>query len=574
MILLMNHHVYKLHARLIKTGLLHTDPLHLRELLLISCATSAPESLPYARSIIFDCSISSLSSLDTFTWNTIIRAYSNSSSPSESLTLFSQMHRIGISPDHFTFPFLLKSCSRLRRGGQQLHSLILKLGFVDYDIFVQNSLIHFYGSSYKSVDSALKLFDEMPVKDLVSWSSMIACFTNNGFYDEALSLFREMQLRTNLKPDEVTMVIVLSAVSSLGALELGRWVHLFIEENRLNLTVSMGTALIDMYSRCGSIEEAIKVFDKMPKRNVFTWTALIGGLAVHGRSKEALRMFYELNKSGLKPDSVTFVGVLVACSHGGLLEDGWKVFESIKNEYCMEPRLEHYGCMVDLLGRAGLLNEAYQFIEKMPIEPNSIVWRTLLGACVNYGDIELAKQVNEKISVLDPYHDGDHVLLSNVYGGVNRWIEKASVRNSMREKRVVKNPGWSLIEVDQVIHEFVAGDDSHPRFEEIREVMGTAIERLKLAGYAPDTSSVLFDIEDEEKERNLSYHSEKLAVAFALLSHNDRKTIRVMKNLRICRDCHCFMKLFSEVFERDIIVRDRNRFHHFSKGLCSCRDYW
>ncbi|PIA26102.1 hypothetical protein AQUCO_04300005v1 [Aquilegia coerulea] len=555
--------VYKLHAQLIKIGHCH-NTFSVRELLL-SCIATLPESLLYLQSVFYRIRVP-----DTFAWNTIIRAYSHIS-PQEAFTLFLKMRKEGVSPDNFTFPFVLKASASIQ-SGRELHSLVLKLGFHS-DIFVQNSLIHMYGSC-ELVDNSIKVFSEMDEKDLVSWSSAIACLVDNGFNNEALELFREMQLYTSIRPDEVTMVSVISAVSSLGCLELGKWVHLFIYRNELRLTISVGTALINMYSRCGSIDEAIRVFDEMPRRNIITWTALINGLAVHGRSREALNVFYGMRESGLRPDYTTFIGVLVACSHGGLVEEGWNVFRSIKNEYGMEPGLEHYGSMVDLLGRAGLLGQAYEFIAKMPIGANSVVWRTLLGACVNHGNLDLAKQVKEKLSMIDPYHDGDYVLLSNVYGGVNRWNDKAEVRSSMRNQRIEKKPGCSLIEVNWVIHEFVSGDNSHPEYETVRNKLSSVIQTLRQAGYAPDTNIVLFDVDEEEKEKNLSYHSEKLAVAFSLLVDNDKSTIRVMKNLRICTDCHQFMKYVSKVFHKEIIIRDRSRFHHFIQGSCSCRDYW
>ncbi|GMY08154.1 pentatricopeptide repeat-containing protein At4g21065-like [Fagus crenata] len=443
--------VYKLHARLLKTGL-HNDPQFLQRLLL-SCVPAAPQSLSYARSL-----FAHIPSPNIFAYNTIIRAHANSS-PSHALSFFSKMRHHGVSPDNFTFPFVLKACARLQLG-QDLHSLIFKIGFGS-DIYVQNSLISLYGCC-GSVDLALKVFDEMLERDLVSWSSMIACFTNNGFDNEALALFQQMQLLESMKPDYVIMLSVISAVSSLGELELGQWVNAFIRRSELELTVPLGTALIDMYSRCGCVDESIRVFNEMPVRNVVTWTAMINGLAVHGRSGEALNVFYEMKNSGLRPDYTTIIGVLVACSHGGLVEDGWRVFESIRNEYGMEPLLEHYGCMVDLLGRAGLLYEAYDFVERMPTKPNSVIWRTLLGACVNHNHIKLAEKVKQRIYELEPYHDGDYVLLSNAYGGFGRWAEREGVRNSMREKRVSKKPGYSLINLDLVIHEFVSGDSSHP----------------------------------------------------------------------------------------------------------------
>ncbi|KAF7834081.1 pentatricopeptide repeat-containing protein [Senna tora] len=558
--------LYKLHAQVIKAGQ-HQNPLSLRRLLLC-CAASAdslPKAADYARDLLL-C----FPNPDTFAYNTVLRVLSQWS-PFQTVFIFARMLRASVPPDNFTFPFVLKACSRLKRG-QDLHSLIVKLGF-DSDIYVQNALINLYGCC-GSVDSALKLFDGMHYRDLVSWSSMIASLVNNDLVFEALDLFQHMQLEENFKPDGVIMLGVISAISSLGALELGIWVHAFIARSGLRLTVPLGTALIDMYSRCGCIDRSIKVFDEMPVRNVITWTTLVTGLAVHGRGREALDAFHDMKMSGLEPDYVAFTGTLVACSHSGLVEDGWRIFKSMRNEYHIKPMLEHYGCMVDLLGRAGLLHEAFKFVEEMPIKPNSVIWRTLLGACVNHNHLKLAEKAREQIHELDPHHHGDYVLLSNAYGGVGKWAEKAGVRNSMKENKIIKEPGHSLINLDQVVHEFVSGDCSHPQWEEIKQLLVSVIDTVKVGGYSPDTSSVLHDIQEEEKEHSLSYHSEKLAVAYVLLNHRDRKTIRVIKNLRICYDCHNFMKHVSDMFHKNIIIRDRNRFHHFSKGSCSCRDYW
>ncbi|XP_065865007.1 pentatricopeptide repeat-containing protein At4g21065-like [Euphorbia lathyris] len=506
----------------------------------------------------------------TFAYNTIIRAHA-ASSPSLALSLFSRMRRAGVSPDHFTFPSVLKACSRLQ-SGLHLHSLIIKLAF-DTNIYAQNALINLYGCS-GLVNVAFKVFDEMLERDFISWSSIIACFANNGFSQEALALFQQMQLDDNVKPDEVTMLSVVSAISNLGALELGRWVDAYISRNNLVLTVSLGTSLIDMYSRCGSIEDSIRVFDEMPHRNVLTWTALINGLAVHGRSKEAIGVFNEMKETYLRPDHVTFTGVLVACSHGGLVDDGRLIFKSIKSKYGREPTLEHYGCMVDLLGRAGKLEEAFEFVETMPYKPNSVIWRTLLGACVIHKNLVFAEIVKKKIHQLDPYHDGDFVLLSNAYGEIGRYNDKAEVRRSMREKKIGKKPGYSVLHIDEEIHEFVSGDRSHPESEEIRNFLVCVIDSLRDEGYNPHVSNVFHDIEEEEKEHSLNYHSEKLAVAFSLLRFKDRRSIRIMKNIRTCHDCHGFMKHVSSKFNKEIIVRDRNRFHHFRNGACSCQDFW
>ncbi|KAF8020970.1 hypothetical protein BT93_G1400 [Corymbia citriodora subsp. variegata] len=561
--------VYKLHSLLIKTGL-QDDAASLRRLLL-SCAaaasaSSAPESLPHARAL-----FAGISSPDVVAYNTIIRSHAHSS-PLHSLSFFARMLRRGVSPDNFTFPFVLKACSHLREMGHGLHALIAKLG-LGSDVYVQNALISAYGCT-NAVESARKVFDEMPERDLVSWSSLIGCYANNGFGYDALACFREMQLVESFEPDRVTLLSVISAISSLGALELGRWVDCYVRRIGLSWKISVGTALIDMYSRCGSVIESMRVFNEMPERNVLTWTVAINGLAVHGRSAEALKLFHDMKESGMQPDSITFSAVLVACSHAGLVKEGRGIFESIKKEYGMEPTLEHYGCMVDIFGRAGMVEQAYEFVEKMPIRPNSVVWRTLLGACVNHNHLGLAEKARGRIHELDPHHDGDYVLLSNAYGGVGKWNRKAQMRILMKDRRISKRPGYSLINADQEIHEFVSGENSHPEWENIRDSLTLIIDRLKLRGYTPQTSNVLHDIEEEEKESNLSYHSEKLAIAFALLHLENGRTIRVMKNIRICHDCHSFMKHVSDVFQREIVVRDQNRFHHFSKGSCSCRDFW
>ncbi|KAG9447281.1 hypothetical protein H6P81_013409 [Aristolochia fimbriata] len=504
------NYAYKLHCRLIKRGL-DQDPLSVKPILL-SCVANGQTALVYSVSI-----FSLLRYPDTFTWNTIIRAHANAGSYSEAVNVFAKMRQRHVPPDHYTLPFVFKACGHLvvPKTGQQIQSLSVKLG-LDGDVFVNNALIAMY-SNCGLVEPAQKSFAEMPQPDIVSWSTLISCYLNNGLPEEALSAFREMQVATETRPDEITMVSVISAVSSLGALELGKWLHFFIIKTGLVLKVSLGTALIVMYSKCGSIDMSIRVFEAMPERNVFTWTALIDGFAVHGRSEEALEAFDKMKKLGFRPDYITFIGVLFACSHKGLLEEGRKIFSSMKRDYDVEPGFEHYGCMVDLLGRAGMVEEAYEFIEKMPITPNSVIWRTLLGACVNHRNLEMAEQVKKRISELDPCHDGDYVLISNVYGGMGRWVERAEIRSLMRYKGIGKRPGCSLIEVGLAIHEFAAGDDSHPSTAAIKEMLGVIVERLRGLGYTPDISNVLFDVGDEEKEQAVSYHSEKLALAFAFL---------------------------------------------------------
>lgn len=476
-------------------------------------------------------------------------------------------------PDTHTYPFLLKAISKLLdlKQGEKVHSTVLKTGFMPL-VFVQNALVHMYAVC-GSFEHAHKLFEEMPMRDLVSWNSVINGFAINGRPNEALTLFREMGLE-GVEPDGFTMVSLLNACAELGALALGRRVHVYLWKVGLSGELHAGNALIDMYAKCGGIWEAHRVFDEMGDRSVVSWTCLIVGLALNGFGKEALKVFGELETAGLAPSEITFVGVLYACSHCGMVDEGLECLKKMSEVYAMVPTIEHYGCIVDLLGRAGLVEEAHVFIMKMPIEPNAVVWRTLLGACTVHKNLALGEVARAQLARLDPRHDGDYVLLSNLYASEGRWSDAHRVRKSMLKEGVRKSPGHSLVEVGNSVHEFVMGDRSHPQSDEIYEMLEEITRLLKLEGYVPRTTNVLADIEEEEKENALCYHSEKLAIAFALISTPSCTPIRVVKNLRVCSDCHLVTKLISKVFDRDIIVRDRSRFHHFKDGFCSCKDYW
>lgn len=274
------------------------------------------------------------------------------------------------------------------------------------------------------------------------------------------------------------------------------------------------------------------------------------------------------------PTEITFVGVLYACSHCGMVDEGFNYFRMMKEEYGIVPRIEHYGCMIDLLGRAGLVKEAYEYINNMPMQPNAVIWRTLLGACTIHGHLALGETARAHIRELEPGHSGDYVLLSNLYASERRWSDVQKVRRTMLSDGVRKTPGYSIVELRNCIYEFTMGDRSHPQSEKIYTMLAEITNLLKPKGYVPHTENVLADIEEEEKENALSYHSEKIAIAFMILNTASGIPIRIWKNLRVCADCHLAIKLISKVYEREIVVRDRSRFHHFRDGSCSCRDYW
>ncbi|KAJ6820369.1 pentatricopeptide repeat-containing protein-like, chloroplastic [Iris pallida] len=486
------------------------------------------------------------------------------------------MLRSAVPPDAYTFPSLLKSCARAApahpRAARQAHAAALKLSLADHP-FVLPTLIHTY-AELRDLPSARSLFPP-DCTCVVSYNAMIAASVRSSRPGEALSLFRELQAR-GLVPTDVTILSVLSACALLGALELGRWVHGYARANGLASRVKVGTALIDMYAKCGSLEDAVGVFRLMGSRDTQAWSAMIVAYAIHGRGTEAIALFEEMLGDRVEPDGITFLGVLYACSHSGMVDQGLEYFRSMKSRrYGLVPGVKHYGCVVDLLARAGRLDEAYKFIDSLPIEPTPILWRTLLSACGGHGNADLGKVVFERILELDDSHGGDYVMLSNMCASAGRWDDVNRARRLMHERRAVKVPGVSSIELDDTVHEFFSGDGRHPRSREAHRMVDEVVEQLKGVGYVPDTSRVGHAGMDEEgKEMSLRYHSEKLAIAFGLISSPPGTTLRVVKNLRVCGDCHSMAKMVSMVFGRRIVLRDLNRFHHFENGLCSCGDYY
>ncbi|KAF7840654.1 pentatricopeptide repeat-containing protein [Senna tora] len=531
--------------------------------------------------------------------------------------LFCQMLSEGmVQPNRFTFPSVLKACSRMAglEEGKQVHGLVIKFG-MNSDEFIVSNLLRMYvmcGNMedaqilfYRNIDmvrliddkrkqdgnvvlwnvmidgyvrlgdlkAANKLFDKMPQRSVVSWNVMISAFAQNGIFMKSIEIFHKMQME-DVAPNRVTLVSVLPAISRLGALELGKWVHLYAEKNKIPLDDVLGSALVDMYAKCGSIEKAIQVFQKLPKHNVITWNAIICGLAMHGRANDVFNYFSQMERSGVSPSDVTYIGILSACSHAGLVHKGKSFFNHMVDVARLEPRIEHYGCMVDLLGRAGLLEEAEELILNIPIRSDDVIWKALLGACKMHKNMEIGRRAAEVLMRLVRHDSGAYVALSNMYASVGDWDAVAEVRMMMKDLDIRKDPGCSWIEIDGAIHEFLVEDDSKPRAKEIHSMLEEISYKLSLEGYRADTSQVLLNMGEEQKESLLHYHSEKIAVAFGLISTSPKTPLKIVKNLRICEDCHSSMKLISKIYERKITIRDRKRFHHFEHGLCSCMDYW
>lgn len=503
----------------------------------------------------------------------MIRACSTSDSPQKGLLLYREMRRKGITADPLSSSFAVKSCIRFlyHLGGVQVHCNIFKDGH-QWDTLLLTSVMDFYSHCQRGGD-ACKVFDEMPQRDTVAWNVMISCCIRNNRTRDALRLFDVMQ-SSKCEPDDVTCLLLLQACAHLNAWEFGQRIHGYIMERGYGGALNLSNALVSMYSRCGCLDKAYEVFKGTGNKGVVSWSAMISGLAMNGYGRDAIEAFEEMLRIGISPDYQTFTGVLSACSHSGMVDEGMSFFDRMSREFGITPNVHHYGCMVDLLGRAGLLNKAYQLIMSMVVKPDSTIWRTLLGACRIHGHVTLGERVIGHLIELKAQEAGDYVLLMNIYSSAGHWEKVAEVRKLMRDKAIQTTPGCSTIELKGVVHEFVVDDVSHSRNRAIYETLDEINHQLRIAGYVVELSSELHKMDDKEKGYVLSHHSEKLAVAFGVLATPPGTTLRVASNLRICVDCHNFLKLFSAAYNRDVILRDHNRFHHFRGGHCSCSDYW
>ncbi|XWS45204.1 hypothetical protein CRYUN_Cryun15aG0116100 [Craigia yunnanensis] len=505
------HHLLQIHAAVLRHGLHQHHILNFK----LQRSYSSLGRLDYSLAL-FNRTLNPI----IFFYTSVINAHALRGLSQEALFIYTRMLFEGVQPNEFTFSSILKSCSL--EHGKMIHSEVIKLGF-DSDLYVKTGLVDLYArggdilsarlvfermlekslvslttmlacyAKHGKLEEARFLFDGMVKKDVVCWNVMIDGYAQHGMPNEALVLFRLM-LAAKARPNEITILAVLSACGQLGALESGRWLHSYIENNDIQVNVRVATALIDMYSKCGSLEDARLVFDRIRYKDVVAWNSMIIGYALHGFSRDALELFHEMCRIGLGPTDITFIGVLGACGHAGLIEEGWSFFNAMRDVYEIEPKIEHYGCVVNLLGRAGRLEEAYELVMNMKIEPDPILWGALLGACRNL------------------YSSFQHVAAKGNWEGV------AKIRTLMKDSGVQKEPGCNSIEVSNRVHEFLAGDLKHPKSKEIYMMLEEMNAWLKAHGYTPQTDIVLHDIGDVQKEQSLEVHSEKLALAYGLIS--------------------------------------------------------
>ncbi|XP_004300372.1 PREDICTED: pentatricopeptide repeat-containing protein At5g50990-like [Fragaria vesca subsp. vesca] len=483
-----------------------------------------------------------------------------------------QTHARIVTRGYGTYPSLLasllavyKRCGCVTLATQLVDQIVNSACGVNYFNLVIESLMR-----NGECDIAKRVFRKVPNPDLVTWNTVIGGCVRNERFQEALGVFRKL-VRSGLEPDGFTFSSVITACARLGALHNAQRVHCLMMKKRIEMNFILSAALIDMYSKCGRVQTAREIFGNVRHDDVSVWNAMINGLAIHGLALEAIEMFSKMEIDYVLPDSITFVAIMKACGHCNLVEEGRKYFDLMTSRYSIQPEIEHYGAMVDLLGRAGLLEEAYATIKAMAVEPDVVIWRALLSACRTHRNPELGEVA---IANMSRPRSGDYVLLSNTYCSIKKWDSAERVREMMKKKRVRKNQGKSWLELEGVIHQFRAGDQTHPEMKSIYRVLEALIKRTKSEGFVPVTELVLMDVSEEEKEGNLNSHSEKLALAYGILKTSPGTEIRISKNLRICHDCHCWIKLVSRLLNRVIIVRDRIRFHHFEGGMCLCGDYW
>ncbi|CAK8561690.1 unnamed protein product [Lathyrus sativus] len=556
---------------------------------LISCARQAFDELPEKNVVMYNTLITGLMRCgrvedskrlffdmrkrDSISWTSMITGFTQNGLDKEAVNLFRDMALEKLEMDQYTFGSVLTACGGVAalQEGKQIHAYIIRTDYKD-NIFVASALVDMY-CKCKNIKSAETVFKKMTCKNVVSWTAMLVGYGQNGYSEEAVKTFSDMQ-KYGIDPDDFTFGSVISSCANLASLEEGAQFHARALISGLISFITVSNALVTLYGKCGSIEDSHRLFSEMSFRDEVTWTAIVSGYAQFGKANETIRLFESMLAHGLKPDKVTFIGVLSACSRGGLVEKGNKIFESMIKKHGIVPIQDHYTCMIDLFSRSGRLEEAKIFINNMPFSPDVIGWATLLSSCRFYGNMDIGKWAAEFLMELDPHNTASYVLLSSIYAAKGKWEEVARLRKGMRDKGLRKEPGCSWIKYKNQVHVFSADDKSNPFSDQIYSELEKLNYKMIKEGYVPDMNSVLHDVEDSEKIKMLNHHSEKLAIAFGLLFVPPGLPIRVVKNLRVCGDCHNATKYISKITQREILVRDAARFHLFKDGTCSCGDFW
>ncbi|KAK6153036.1 hypothetical protein DH2020_012675 [Rehmannia glutinosa] len=521
---------------------------------------------------------------NVISWTALISACGDNGNSEMGLDVFIQMLVEGVEPNEITLTSVLSLCCTMRAMdvGSQVHSLSIKLGH-GFDIPVTNSIMYLYLKS-GCINEAKKLFDGMNSVNLVTWNAMIAGYAEmiilakDGVSAylcgiEALKIFERMN-RSDLKPDFYTYSSVLTICSSLVALEQGEQIHAQTIKTGFLSDMVVGTALVNMYNKCGSIDRSSKAFIEMSTRTLISWTTMITAFAQHGHSQQALQLFEDMRFVEVRPNKITFVGVLSACSQAGMVDQALAYYDMMKTDYKINPVMDHLACLIDMFVRLGRIDEAFGFIEKIDLTPNEFIWSILIAGCRSQGKLELGFYAAEQLLQLKPKDFETYSLLLNMYVSAGRWKDVSRVRKMMRDEKVDKITDWSWINIKNKVYAFKFGNKKH-QSDEVGKILKDLVEKARPLGYQVDETNL--EMVDEEKEEATALadapHSERLAVAFGLINTSKEAQIRVIKSTGMCRDCHNFMKVVSILTSRSIIVRDSKRLHQFYRGQCSCKDF-
>ncbi|XP_020538392.1 pentatricopeptide repeat-containing protein At4g01030, mitochondrial isoform X2 [Jatropha curcas] len=475
-------------------------------------------------------------------WNSLITGYAYKGLFDDAKRLLSNMEEEGIIPDLVTWNGLISGYSMWGHSEEALA--------VIHDI--RNSGL---------------------TPNVVSWTALISGCSQKGKYRESLEYFVQMQ-QDRVKPNSATVSSLLRSCGGLSLLQKGKEIHCFSAKRGFIEDVYTATALIDMYSKSGDLKSAIEVFRRTKNRTLACWNCMVMGFAIYGLGREAISLFREILGAGILPDSITFTAVLSACKNSGLVDEGWNYFDSMSKDYGIKPTIEHYSCMVDLLGRAGYLDEAWDFIQTMPFKPDATIWGAFLGSCRIHANLEFADIAAKELFKLEPYNSANYVLLMNLHAMSKRWEGVERITSLMCEKGVKNRQVWSWIQIGNTVHVFSAEGKPHQDEGEIYFELYHLVSEMKKLGYVPDINCVYQNIDDEEKEKALLSHTEKLAITYGLIKTRNGAPIRVIKNSRICSDCHTAAKFISLARRVEIFLKDGARFHHFKAGKCSCNDFW
>nr|XP_043631249.1 pentatricopeptide repeat-containing protein At1g20230-like [Erigeron canadensis] len=549
-----------------------------------------------------------LGNRDVISWTSLCSCYVSCGKPRMGIQAFREMGLDGVRPNSVSVSTILPACSDLKclNLGREIHGFVVKNG-IGGNVFTSSAIVDMYASCL-CIKQAELVFNRMVTRDTVSYNGMISAYFENGEAEKAIRMFEKMKnegsklnyaswnavlcgclqtgrtqqalellaemQHTGFSPNQITLTAILTACTNLESLRGGKEIHGYIFRHFFLDDTTALTALIFMYAKCGKLEFSRKAFKMMSRKDTVAWNTMINANSMHGNGEEALALFNEMLKSSAKPNAVTFTGVLSGCSHSRLVDQGLSIFNSMSRVHLIEPDAEHHSCIVDVLSRAGRLDEAYRFIQDMVIQPTASAWGALLGACRVYKNVDLARIAAKRLFEIEPHNGGNYVLLSNIFVNAKLWGEASETRKLMRDKGIKKEPGCSWVQVKNKIHTFVVADKNNEHSDAIYKFLSNMSEKMRQAGYLPDTEFALQDLDHEEKEGTLCNHCEKLAVAFGLLNMNGESSITVFKNLRICGDCHNAIKYMAKIVGVTIIVRDSLRFHHFRDGHCSCKDFW